>query len=192
MSGLLKSVLGTKIYRTANKGLSGLLSPFIDNPYDDPFMRSVWEDVRGDEGYRALPYLDSKKNITLGVGHLGSERPGFMGILDSAFTGPNEAEDISKKDLDVRVKQVANILTPSVYENLSEEAKKAVINMHFRGDLQGSDITRSLIMQGRMDEAAKEFLNHKEYKKAVRNKKLYGIDSGLIDRFEKNARRLRS
>ena len=192
MAGLLEGVLGSKAYRGVNKGISGLLSPFIDNPYEDPFMRSVWDDIKGDEGYRALPYLDSKKNITLGVGHLGSERPGFMGILDSAFTGPNEAEDISKKDLDVRVEEVSNILTPSVYKNLSKEAKRAVINMHFRGDLEDSPVTRSLIIQGRMDDAAKEFLNHDEYREAVKNKKLHGIDSGLIDRFEKNARRLRS
>tara|TARA_R110002020_G_scaffold100198_2_gene237132 strand:+ start:413 stop:979 length:567 start_codon:yes stop_codon:yes gene_type:complete len=188
MAGLLDGILGSKAYRGVNKGISGLMSPFIDNPYEDPFMRSVWDDIKGDEGYRALPYLDSKKNITMAIGHLGADN----GMLDSAFTTPNEAEELFEKDLGIRVEEVSNILTPSVYSNLSEEAKRAVINMHFRGDLQGSPVTRSLIMQGRMDDAAKEFLNHDEYREAVKNKKLHGIDSGLIDRFEKNARRLRS
>ena len=57
--------------------------------------------------------------------------------------------------------------------------------MNFRGDLIKSPDTVKLIKQGRMEEASKEFLDNDDYR---RSKK---AGTGIWERFEKNAERLR-
>jgi GH24 family phage-related lysozyme (muramidase) len=170
-----------------NKYISAALR--IDNPYKDPFKREVFDDILEDEGYRLLSYGDTKGNVTVGIGHLGGDPSatgtGFLGAVDRTFTTPDEATTLAVKDIDEKIASARNVLTPPVYDNLSESAKLAVVNMNFRGDLIQSPATVKLIQQGRMEEAAKEFLNNDDYR---RSKK---AGTGIWKRFEKNAERLR-
>ena len=110
---------------------------------------------------------------------------GFLGAVDRTFTTPDEATTLAVKDIDEKIASARNVLTPPVYDNLSESAKLAVVNMNFRGDLIQSPATVKLIQQGKMEEAAKEFLNNDDYR---RSKK---AGTGIWKRFEKNAERLR-
>ena len=170
-----------------NKYISAALR--IDNPYKDPFKREVFDDILEDEGYRLLSYGDTKGNVTVGIGHLGGDPSatgtGFLGAVDRTFTTPDEATTLAVKDIDEKIASARNVLTPPVYDNLSESAKLAVVNMNFRGDLIKSPATVKLIQQGKMEEAAKEFLNNDDYR---RSKK---AGTGIWKRFEKNAERLR-
>ena len=170
-----------------NKYISAALR--IDNPYKDPFKREVFDDILEDEGYRLLSYGDTKGNVTVGIGHLGGDPSatgtGFLGAVDRTFTTPDEATTLAVKDIDEKIASARNVLTPPVYDNLSESAKLAVVNMNFRGDLIQSPATVKLIQQGKMEEAAKEFLNNDDYR---RSKK---AGTGIWKRFEKNAERLR-
>ena len=176
-----------KAIDVGNKYMSAALR--IDNPYKDPFKREVFDDILEDEGYRLLSYGDTKGNVTVGIGHLGGDPSatgtGFLGAVDRTFTTPDEATTLAVKDIDEKIASARNVLTPPVYDNLSESAKLAVVNMNFRGDLIQSPATVKLIQQGRMEEAAKEFLNNDDYR---RSKK---AGTGIWKRFEKNAERLR-
>ena len=170
-----------------NKYISAAL--MVDNPYKDPFKREVFDDILKDEGYRLFSYKDTEGNVTVGIGHLGGDPSatgtGFLGAVDRTFTTPDEATTLAVKDIDEKIASARNVLTPPVYDNLSESAKLAVVNMNFRGDLIQSPATVKLIQQGRMEEAAKEFLNNDDYR---RSKK---AGTGIWKRFEKNAERLR-
>ena len=172
-----------------NKYMSAPLEMMVDNPYKDPFKREVFDDILEDEGYRLFSYGDVKDNPTVGIGHLGSDPSatgtGFLGAVDRTFTTPDEATTLAVKDIDEKIASARNVLTPPVYDNLSESAKLAVVNMNFRGDLIQSPATVKLIQQGKMEEAAKEFLNNDDYR---RSKK---AGTGIWKRFEKNAERLR-
>ena len=172
-----------------NKYMSAPLEMMVDNPYKDPFKREVFDDILEDEGYRLLSYGDTEGNPTVGIGHLGGDPSatgtGFLGAVDRTFTTPDEATTLAVKDIDEKIASARNVLTPPVYDNLSESAKLAVVNMNFRGDLIQSPTTVKLIQQGKMEEAAKEFLNNDDYR---RSKK---AGTGIWKRFEKNAERLR-
>ena len=176
-----------KAIDVGNKYMSAALR--IDNPYKDPFKREVFDDILEDEGYRLFSYGDTKGNVTVGIGHLGGDPSatgtGFLGAVDRTFTTPDEATTLAVKDIDEKIASARNVLTPPVYDNLSESAKLAVVNMNFRGDLIQSPATVKLIQQGKMEEAAKEFLNNDDYR---RSKK---AGTGIWKRFEKNAERLR-
>ena len=176
-----------------NRFISAPFEKMIENPYKDPFKRKVFDDVLEDEGYRLFPYGDTSNNVTTGIGHLGYDprdtKTGFLadirGSIDKTFTRPSEAVSLAVKDIDEKIASARKHLTPSVYDNLSEDAKLAVVNMIFRGDLKKTHRTTSLIKQGRMDEAAIEFLDNDDY----RDSKKAG--TGIWKRFEKNAERLR-
>tara|TARA_R110002020_G_C15845627_1_gene735619 strand:+ start:41 stop:571 length:531 start_codon:yes stop_codon:yes gene_type:complete len=166
-----------------NRALSWVGEKFIDNPYKDPFKKKVWEDIMGDEDYRMLPYEDVKGHRTTGIGHLGDDprnvKQGLLGFIDKSITTPSEAESLSAMDIDDKIADARSFLGPAVYDNLSEEAKLAVISMNFRGDLRGSPKTADLIRQGNMKAAAIELLDNDDYRKGIARL-----------RFEKNARRL--
>ena len=167
-----------------NKYISAPFEKMIENPYKDPFKRKVFDDVLEDEGYRLFPYGDVKGKLTTGIGHLGGDPrdvgTGFLGAVDRAFTTPDEAGSLAAKDIDEKIATARRVLTPSVYDNLSEDAKLAVVNMTFRGDLKKTHKFVKLIKQGRMDEAATEFLDNNDYRAGIARR-----------RFEKNAERLR-
>ena len=183
-----KAGLGNKI----NKVISKPFESLIKNPYKDPFMRKVFDDVLEDEGYRLLPYEDTGRKLTTGIGNLGYDprdtKTGHFSDIrssyDRAFTSPSEATDLTVKNIEEKIETAKRVLTPSVYDGLSESAKLAVKNMIFSGYLKKHHDTTKLIKQGRMKEAAVEFLDNDNY----RDSKKAG--TGIWKRFEKNARRL--
>ena len=152
----------------------------IENPYSAGTLKNeMFDELLEDEGYRFGAYGDSKGFPTTGVGHLGTDKTA------GNWVWPKEAADLLSRDLDEKYRAAREWLTPYAFNNLSWGAKKAVINMNFRGDLRGSEETSKLIRQGRMSEAAKEYLDHDEYRAAVA-----AGTSGIVDRMDRNARRL--
>lgn len=67
------------------------------------------------------------------------------------------------------------------YESLSPELQNAVLSGVYRGDLGAK--TAKLLSEGKFGAAAKEYLNHKEYKE--RKKK--DPEDGVVLRMERNA-----
>jgi hypothetical protein len=71
------------------------------------------------------------------------------------------------------------------FDALSEKRKQAIVVGWFRGDIRPGHKTVGLIKEGKFLEASKEYLNHDDYKKAVKAREL-GLrgKGGLIERME--------
>jgi len=158
----------------------------VENPYKDHFKRRVFDDILSDEGYQMFAYKDTKGYTTTGVGHKGydpEDREGLFGLADRMISTPKEASALAKRDIDEKIETVKRIMGDR-WDYLSDNAKMSIINMAFRGDFKSTYKFVELIKQGKMEEAAKEFLNNNDY---LLSKK---AGTGIWKRFEKNAQRL--
>jgi len=97
------------------------------------------------EGFVPETYLDTKGIPTFGVGQTGEWANKSFG---ESF---KHHEDLTRKLI-------------KDYDKLPEELKAELVQSAYRGDLGGSPKTRLLFNEGKYEEAAKEFLNNKEYK----------------------------
>tara|TARA_R110002020_G_scaffold64852_2_gene171678 strand:+ start:2979 stop:3650 length:672 start_codon:yes stop_codon:yes gene_type:complete len=178
-----KKIISGQPYKGLNESLSRLMKYSIKNPYTSGTLKNeMFDELLEDEGYRFGGYGDPSEDahLTTGIGHLDVDpTAGF-------WVTPEEATDLLVRDIDEKYRDAISWLTPDAFNNLSWDAKKAVVNMNFRGDLRDSDETSKLIRQGRMSEASKEYLNHKGYEAAKKSGNL----GGIVDRMEENARRL--
>lgn len=126
----------------------------------DPVAAHVIEE----EGFVPSVYKDDVGVDTFGVGQTAE-------YLDKNFF----TEVFPAKEREVKKK------VPG-YDGLPTEMKQAVMSAHYRGDLGPKTI--KLINDGKWDEAAKEYLNHAEYKKRRAKDK----NDGVVQRMERNAR----
>lgn len=97
------------------------------------------------EGYVDGEYLDHKGIPTRGVGQTGK----FM------YMSYKEAFAILEEEC-------AKKFIPA-YPVMSKEMRSVIMSAFYRGDIQQSPKFRRLFNEYRYEEAAKEFLNHKEY-----------------------------
>ena len=123
------------------------------------------ETIRKAEGLKLEPYKDKDK-YSIGYGHLLVDGP--TGNISVDRIDKKDAEALLEKDVQVRLKEV-NRLLPD-FKNFPEDAQQAIFSEYYRGSIGQSPITRKLINQGKYAEAAKEFLNNKEYIDADKNK----------------------
>lgn len=72
------------------------------------------------------------------------------------------------------------------YNKLPEKTQMAVLSAVYRGDLGPK--AAKLIEEGKFEAAAKEYLNHKEY----RQRKRKNPEDGVVKRMERNAEAIRS
>lgn len=151
----------------------------------------VSSDKRSVEGTKLGGYLDSKGFTTTGVGNLVSEHaPGSKeyhkdvkewnkkwqstteGKLGEDYSFYNltdkDAKRIFKKDFEDHKKRIANKINN--FDKLPQDLQVELIQAEYRGDaLLKSGKTPSWIKKfnkGTYKAAAKEFLNHREYKKS--------------------------
>ena len=98
-----------------------------------------------EEGFATAAYYDNKRIPTFGVGQTGEYiKKGFKASFDA-----HEA--------------MTRRMIPS-YDSLPEYLQAELVQSTYRGDLGFSKTTRKLFNQGKYEAAAKEFLNHDEYK----------------------------
>lgn len=122
----------------------------------------------GEEGFRAEPYLDDVGVETVGVGATAENK-------DANFFTETYPKYVDRAQRTVKS-----------YHKLPEETQLAVLSAVYRGDMGPK--TAKLIDEGKFKEAAKEYLNHKEYKE--RKKK--DPEDGVVLRMERNAEAIRS
>lgn len=115
-----------------------------------------------DEGYVKGEYHDVGETYASGVGQTGK----FKGM--------------SFKESFVAHKERAHKMFPLLHL-YSEELRANLISSTYRGSMSGSPKTRMLIIEGRFDEASREFLNNREYREAKR------AGSGVAKRMERVA-----
>lgn len=144
--------------------------------------------IEANEGRRNEPYKDSKGYLTVGVGHLvpkGQEKKYLGRKLTDA-----EVDELFSRDLKAKADMARKKLGES-FDKLPDKAKVAVVDGFFRGDLSGSPKALKLIKEGKLKEAADEYLNHAEYRKSVESNK-QGKPHGVAKRMERNAEALRT
>jgi GH24 family phage-related lysozyme (muramidase) len=103
------------------------------------------ERVIEEEGYVPVPYKDSKGITTFGVGQTGE-------FIKKGF------KESFKEHRDRAAKRIVE------FDSLPEKVRAELIQAEYRGDLGQSPTAVRLFNEKRYEEAAKEFLNHKEYK----------------------------
>jgi len=101
------------------------------------------------EGFSTKPYKDTKGYLTNGVGQTGE-------YLNTPFTDVYQTfEDKLRKAI-------------PKYDTFSPDLKSALVVGKYRGDL--GDQTINLLNRGKFKEASREFLDHKEYQRMLKNR----------------------
>ena len=68
------------------------------------------------------------------------------------------------KDIDKAIYKIKNVLSIDI-DSLPRYVRQALVNAMFRGELKSTHKTVNLMNQNKWQEAAKEYINHNEYKK---------------------------
>lgn len=145
---------------------------------DSSFVDDAYNYIRSHEGVRNKMYKDIYGNLTIGIGHL--VKPEEVAKFKGKTLTENEIEAIFKRDVKNKLILIHHHFG-NKFESFPNKLKIAILDGYFRGDLSGSPVTRSMIMKGRFGDAAKEYLNNREYQQAKKD------NSGVASRMEKNA-----
>ena len=103
------------------------------------------------EGYATRPYKDTKGKLTFGVG---------------------QTEEFIEKGFPASLEEHVNRTRALInnFDKLPEAVQIELVQGTYRGDIPGSPTFRKLFNSGKYEEAAKEFLNHGEYKKYLKKR----------------------
>lgn len=144
----------------------------------DAFISKAYQYIKAHEGVRNEMYKDIYGNWTIGIGHL--VKPEEMKLYSGRKLSDKEVEDLFVKDITNKVALIRKHFGKD-FEKYSDGMKVAILDGYFRGDLSGSPKTRMLLKSRRFPEAAKEYLNNKEYEAAKKS------GSGVAKRMKHNA-----
>lgn len=112
------------------------------------------EDFVG-EAYKPV---ESEEYYTIGYGHYGPQ------VNPDDVMTKEEARQQLRRDIEERLPVIRRRIPE--YDNLSPELQVEIAQGWFRGDISGSPKTISLINEGKFEEAAEEFLDNDEYRRA--------------------------
>lgn len=157
-------------------------------PEPDEVVVAARDYIKANEGVKNQPYKDTKGFWTVGIGHLMT--PAEQKSMAGRTLSDQEINDIFARDLSSKVKMAKRELGKA-YDTLPKEAKVAILDGFFRGDMSGSPKALELIRAGKLPEAADEYLNNKEYRESVALNKR-GKKHGVAGRMERNAAALRA
>ena len=119
-----------------------------------------------EEGFVPGVYKDSKGIPTEGVGLTGD------------YVGKNFFTEV------MPVFEEKARTTTKDWDKLPEDAQAAIVSMAYRGDWGKN--TRRLLSEGKWKEAAKEYLNHDEYREG-KGKDATSAQRAISERMERNA-----
>jgi GH24 family phage-related lysozyme (muramidase) len=111
------------------------------------------------EGFSPVPYLDSRGNVTIGVGQTKE-------FAKQSFSASFKAHE----------KRAASRIHN--YDQLPEWLQTELIQAEYRGDLGGSPTFRKLFNAGKYADAAQEFLDNDDYRESLSE------GSGIAGRME--------
>lgn len=172
-----------------------------------PPNNKIASEIIGSEGFSSSPKKVDRKGdfFTVGHGHLldGSERS--RKAFKEAFPDKNydefmagkgtltkeEAFLLFEKDIPTyieRAKKFTNKHGRLKFEDHTEELQIQLISATYRGSWGKSPKARKYLSEGKYEEAAKEFLDNKEYKDAATDPRIFGIRA----RMEKVAEAIRT
>lgn len=147
-------------------------------PQAGDFLKRAAEYIKRNEGVRNKLYKDSKGYWTIGIGHLVT--PQEYELYKGKVLTEREILELFQKDMNKKLQLVKSYFGKA-FDSYSEQLRIAILDGYFRGDLPGSPEARRLLKDGKFKQAAREYLNNKEYKAAVAS------GSGVASRMSKNA-----
>jgi GH24 family phage-related lysozyme (muramidase) len=157
-------------------------------PEPDEVIVAAREYIKANEGVKNKPYKDSKGFWTVGIGHLMT--PAEQKSMIGRTLSDQEVNDLFARDLASKAKMAKRELGKA-YDTLPKEAKVAILDGFFRGDMSGSPEALKLIRAGKLAEAADEYLDNNEYRASVELNRS-GEPHGVAGRMERNAAAIRA
>lgn len=188
------ALAGSLLTNTAFGGTKSNLPPqpiTFNSSTKTPGFKELLEYIGKHEGMRYSVYTDSKGYKTIGIGHqlVPSDKDLFL----REFNGTLDFKKIYNGTSKLNLSQIYKLFSIDLnrglriiiqkYPNFIKfplHTKMALIDSAFRGELHPK--ADKLINQGKWKEAAREYLNNAEYRKAKRQK------SGVASRMEENAK----
>ena len=166
------------------------------------------------EGNKLKAYSDSRGISTIGVGHrilafdddsnlrsvLKGDRSLYNDIVNKKKKlTRDQSLELLKLDIGSKESRIRKDFTPDVYNKLPQIIKNVLINGYFRGDLgtTASPRTMELMKAGKWRDAAREYLDHAGYKRALIDSRFTGIagrmeyNASIFDIFGSDPERLR-
>lgn len=138
--------------------------------------------LKQDEGKKPQLYKDTKNKWTIGYGHLIKSKEELKNYRNKTLTD-QQIDALLDSDIKSKIK-IAQELFPN-FNQYNDELKMTLLNGIFRGDISGSPNTINLINKGLFKQAAKEYLDHGDYKAAS---KPNAKDKGVAIRMLRNAK----
>jgi len=123
------------------------------------------------EGFRSKPYKDSKGKWTIGIGHLigdGSAAAYKKSPFYNKTISKEAATKLAKAEMADRLPKVVSLIGDKFFD-MQPNTQRQLIASFYRGGITGSPKTLELIREGKFDEAGDEFLDHDEYRDAVKS-----------------------
>lgn len=138
--------------------------------------------LKQDEGKKPQLYKDTKNKWTIGYGHLIKSKEELKNYRNKTLTDL-QIDALLDSDIKSKIK-IAQELFPN-FNQYNDELKMTLLNGIFRGDISGSPNTINLINKGLFKQAAKEYLDHGDYKAASKSN---AKDKGVAIRMLRNAK----
>lgn len=164
------------------------LSQFKDTAPDknvqtnQDFFTKARNMLKQDEGKKPQLYKDTKNKWTIGYGHLIKSKEELKNYRNKTLTD-QQIDALLDSDIKSKIK-IAQELFPN-FNQYNDELKMTLLNGIFRGDISGSPNTINLINKGLFKQAAKEYLDHGDYKAASKSN---AKDKGVAIRMLRNAK----
>ena len=162
--------------------------------YNDLFQYISKSEGLGKPGRPGYRYNDSKGLPTIGIGHLITKDStsifknlfGSKADINGMLSGrvpmsKSQMYKLFQRDVQTKIDKARGLITN--FDSYPQYVKNAIIDGLYRGDL-GPD-TRGFINDGDFAAAAKEYLNHNDYRKSVAKNKA-GKPHGVKGRMERN------
>jgi len=143
------------------------------------FVSNAMNYIRKHEGVRNVMYRDIYGNRTIGIGHL--VKPEEIKKFSGKTLTEKEIEAIFNDDVKNKLTLIRKHFG-KVFDTYSDNMKTAILDGYFRGDLSGSPKTRLLLKSRKFPQAAKAYLDNREYESAK------DAGSGVAKRMEANAK----
>lgn len=165
----LGSMVGTPNVQSAE--------PVQARQVQDTFLPLAFDYIQQNEGLKLMPYKDHKGIPTIGIGHKILSGEDF-----SKGITKEDAKQLFYKDVKERV-SIAKRIFPK-FDSYPDYLKVALLDGVFRGDHKSKYRTTKLINAGKFADAAKEYLNHNDYRTSKKS------NSGVWKRMERNSNAL--
>lgn len=162
--------------------------------YKNMFNYISTSEGKGKPGRPGLRYNDSKGLPTIGIGHLITNNSpkifkelfGNNANINGMLSGRVAMSDpqmfkLFQRDVQSKIDKARKLITD--FDSFPQYVKNAIVDGLYRGDLGPN--TRGFINAGNFAAAAKEYLNHNDYRKSVAKNKA-GQPHGVKGRMERN------